>query len=321
VTPPASVPARHGPLLVVALGGNALAPAGGAPDVGSQRANLARAVDAIAGLVATNRVVVTHGNGPQVGLLALQAAAYRPGEAEPLDVLGAESEGLIGYLVEQALRNASPGTEVVTLLTQTVVDARDPAFSHPTKPIGPRYTRDEAHALAEARNWRFAEEVTGWRRVVASPEPLAIVELGAIARLVELGVVVICAGGGGIPVVVEGGAVRGAEAVVDKDLASALLARRLGADTLVLLTDVPAVYDGWGTAARRPIARLPVPEARARTWAAGSVGPKVEAACRFVEGGGRAVIGSLDDASRLVAGRAGTEVVVSGSIVYRDGPR
>lgn len=298
--------------IVAALGGNALLRRGEPPEAATQRRHVGEAVRALAALAGTHELVLTHGNGPQVGLLALQAAAYRDVTPYPLDVLGAESEGMIGYLLEQALRNELPGRSVATLLTQIVVDPADPAFGRPSKPIGPVYTEAEARRLAAERGWAIALDGESFRRVVASPEPLQVVELEAIRLLVAAGVLVICGGGGGIPVVVdESGALYGVEAVIDKDLSAALLARLLEADALLLLTDVPAVERDRGTPDATPIRRANPAELRELRFASGSMGPKVEAACRFVEAGGRfAAIGALDDAPAILRGEAGTVVAV-----------
>lgn len=297
--------------IVAALGGNALLRRGEPLEADIQRRNSARAVEALAPLGREHELVVTHGNGPQVGLLALQALAYPEVAPYPLDVLGAESEGMIGYLLEQELRNALPGRPVATLLTQVVVDPDDPAFRRPSKPIGPVYEEAEARRLAAQRGWTVAPDGPGWRRVVPSPEPRAIVELEAIRLLVGSGVLVVCAGGGGIPVVAgPAGELRGVEAVVDKDLAAALLAELLGADCLLLLTDVRAVVRGFGSERAEPIGEATPEELRAERLDPGSMGPKVEAACRFVERtGGSAAIGALEDAAALAAGRAGTRVL------------
>jgi carbamate kinase len=296
--------------IVVALGGNALLRRGEPADAETQRRNVAVAAAAVADLARSHQVVVTHGNGPQVGLLALQAEAYRAVKPYPLDVLGAESEGMVGYLLEQALLRELPGRECATLLTQVIVDAGDRGLARPTKPVGPLYGEQEALELANERGWTVAPDGEGWRRVVPSPEPLEIVELRTIRLLADAGVVVICAGGGGVPVVAdEAGGLRGVEAVVDKDLAAALLARLLHADMLLMLTDVPAVERAFGTPAAEPIRRATPVELRGVDFAAGSMAPKVEAACRFVDAtGGTAAIGALADASAIVRGEAGTVV-------------
>jgi len=298
--------------IVVALGGNALLRRGQPTDVETQRANIEVACAAVAALAHEHELVLTHGNGPQVGLLALQAEAYAGTRPYPLDVLGAESEGMIGYLLEQGLQNLLPGRDVATLLTQTLVDASDPAFAAPSKPIGPIYEEERARELAAARGWSVARDGSAWRRVVASPEPRAIVEERTIRLLVEHGVLVICSGGGGIPVVARDGGRHGVEAVVDKDLAAALLARLLGAELLLLLTDVPAIEEGFGTPAARRIERADPAQLRRLELAPGSMGPKAEAAARFVEAtGGRAGIGALADALAIVNGDAGTIVAAA----------
>jgi carbamate kinase len=303
---------RNGrPRLVVALGGNALLRRGEPMTAEIQRAHAGEAMAAVAELAETHDIVLTHGNGPQVGLLALQAFAYPEVPPYPLDVLGAESEGMIGYVLEQELQNRVPDRPAVTILTQVVVDPEDPAFQNPTKPIGPVYAESQARQLAEERGWSIARDGDHFRRVVASPQPLRIVELPAIRLLVDAGATVVCTGGGGIPVTMNGGgALRGVEAVIDKDLAGELLARSLEADLLLMLTDVPAVMRDWGGPDERPITRATATELRAMPFANGSMGPKVEAACRFVEATRkRAAIGALEDAPRIVAGEAGTLVV------------
>ncbi len=242
-------------LVVIALGGNALLKRGEPQTAENQRTNVIEAARAIASVIAAgHRVVVTHGNGPQVGLLALQGLAYKPDEAYPLDVLVAETEGMIGYLIEQELENVLPaGQQVATLLTQVEVDPKDPAFQHPTKPVGPVYTQAEAEAIAAKRRWSIAADGTGYRRVVASPLPKRIPDVGVIRLLIDQGVIVICAGGGGIPVArTPLGGLVGIEAVIDKDLASVLLASELGADALLMLTDVEAVFQNWGKSDEQP---------------------------------------------------------------------
>ncbi|HLY81967.1 MAG TPA: carbamate kinase [Acidimicrobiales bacterium] len=299
--------------IVAALGGNALIRRGDDMDVETQRANIKRAVAALAGLAHDHQLVVTHGNGPQVGLLALQAAAYHDVAAYPLDVLGAETEGMIGYLLEQELATELPEVRVATLLTQVVVDPHDPAFQGPTKPIGPLYPEAVARDLAAGRGWLLQPDGPGWRRVVASPQPCRILELATIRLLVDAGVLVVCAGGGGIPVTVDDvGAVRGVEAVIDKDLSAALLAIQLDADRLLLLTDAEAIWTGWHTPQARALASANPGALRRLDLPAGSMGPKAEAACRFVEATGRpAAIGSLTAAAAVLAGTAGTTVTVA----------
>lgn len=303
--------------IVAALGGNALLRRGDPMTAAHQRRNAEIAAKGLAGLVAAGHdLVVTHGNGPQVGLLALQGAAYRPEEAYPLDVLGAETEGMIGYLIEQELGNNLPrGRLVATLLTQVEVDADDPAFRQPSKPIGPVYDRAEAERLATARSWAVARDGQGYRRVVASPAPKRIFEIGVIEMLVGQGVIVICAGGGGIPVVTRAdGSLVGVEAVIDKDSASCLVARELGAEALVMLTDVDAVQTDWNTPTARSIRSAGADALDRLEFAAGSMAPKVRAAQAFARTtGGFAVIGRLEDAADLLAGAAGTRVVPGGA--------
>ncbi len=295
--------------IVVALGGNALLRRGEPAEASAQRRNVDEASASIARLVDEHEIVVTHGNGPQVGLLAMQASALAEVGPYPLDVLGAESEGMIGYLLEQSLHNRLPGRDVATLLTQVIVNPVDPAFRHPSKPIGLVYPEARARELAAARGWTVAPDGPGWRRVVPSPEPCAIVELTTIRLLLEAGVIVVCAGGGGIPVFAEGGVLRGVEAVVDKDLASGLLARELGADRLLLLTDVDGVELDFGTPSARPLAEATPGKLRRHVFAPGSMAPKIEAACRFVEATGReAAIGSLADAHAVLSGASGTRI-------------
>jgi carbamate kinase len=289
--------------LVVALGGNALLRPGEAPGSGRQRERLRAAAKPLAALAHRHALVLTHGNGPQIGWLATREGAAA------LDELGAESEGWLGYLIEQELAPLLPGREIATLLTQVEVDPADPAFRAPTKPIGPLVEPAEADRLRRERGWQFTETDGRLRRVVPSPAPRRIRELGVIAHLVAAGVIVICAGGGGVPVVASpDGSLRGVEAVIDKDRSAALLAEALGADALLLLTDVDAVYEDW-PGATRPIGRATPTELRARRFEPGSMGPKVEAACWFAERTGRpATIGALDAAEALLAGTAGTRI-------------
>ena len=295
--------------IVIALGGNALLRRGQPLEADIQLHNIGVAAEAVARVARDHAVALTHGNGPQVGLLALQAEAYDAVRPYPLDVLGAETEGMIGYLLEQELRQRMPGKQIATLLTQVEVDANDAAFQSPSKPIGPVYTREQAEKLRAERGYAIAPDGDAFRRVVPSPEPLRILELDTIRLLVDVGALVICGGGGGIPVATKGGIARGVEAVIDKDLAASMLARDLGADALLMLTDVDGVYDGYGTSDARRIATTTPEDLRRRPFARGSMGPKVEAACRFVERtGGFAGIGRLEDAPEILAGKAGTSV-------------
>jgi carbamate kinase len=297
--------------VVVALGGNALLERGEPADSDIQESHVVRAVGALTPLLGRHELIITHGNGPQVGVLALESAGdpalSRP---YPLDVLGAQTQGMIGYWLVQALGGA-PGRPAVCLICRTVVRADDPAFGYPAKFVGPVYDKATAARLAADHGWDVREDGLAWRRVVPSPEPAELVELETIRLLLRHGVTVVCAGGGGIPVVNDGaGRLRGVEAVVDKDLTAALLATAIGADALLLLTDVEAVLDGYGTPHARPIRRATTAELRARAFPAGSMGPKVEAVCRFVEQtGARAAIGRLGDAAALLGGTAGTTVV------------
>ncbi len=298
--------------IVVALGGNALLKRGEPLTAENQQRNVRLAAEALAPLAREHQLIITHGNGPQVGLLALQGAAYRPDESFPLDVLDAETEGMIGYLIEQELRNQLPSDyQCATLLTQIEVDAADHAFLTPSKPIGPVYTTAQGETLAEERGWQMAVDGNGLRRVVASPRPRRILELDVIEQLVAGGVTVICAGGGGIPVVRrEDGRLSGIEAVIDKDHASALLAHQLDADAFLMLTDVDAVYRNWGAEGAEALGSVTVAELEAMQFTEGSMGPKVEAACEFVQQGGKlAGIGRLVEASDILEGRAGTRVV------------
>jgi carbamate kinase len=298
--------------IVAALGGNALLERGERPESRIQEAHVISAVRALAPLAAANELIITHGNGPQVGLLALESA-HDPALTQPypFDVLGAQTQGMIGYWLVQALGNAVPGRQVSCLVSRTLVDQNSIAFTRPSKFVGQVYTEAEAKALADASGWTVRQDGDSWRRVVPSPEPVSLLELPAIRLLLVSGAIVICSGGGGIPVIRErDGCLRGVEAVVDKDLTASLLARELDADVLLLLTDVDAVMDGYGTADARPIGQVTAASLRARSFPAGSMGPKVEAVCRFAEATGRpAAIGRLADAQRLVKGEAGTVVV------------
>ena len=299
--------------VVVALGGNALLRRGEPMSAEVQRDNVRRAAGSLAELVrAGHQLVVTHGNGPQVGLLALQAAAQRPDESYPLDILGAETEGMIGYLIEQELENALPnGPKVATLLTQVEVDPNDAAFGRPTKPVGPVYSQAEAEDLAADRGWSIAPDGDKFRRVVPSPPPRHIPDVDLIRLLLEANVIVICAGGGGIPVVRRpDGSLIGVQAVIDKDRTASLLAQEIGADALLLLTDVDAVYLDWGKPGQRALRRVTPQSMADEKFAAGSMGPKVEAACAFVDSSrGIAGIGLLDRALEILEGREGTLIL------------
>jgi carbamate kinase len=304
--------------VVAALGGNALLRRGQSLTAENQRENARVACKALAPVALEHELVISHGNGPQVGLLALQGSAYTEVEPYPLDLLGAQTEGMIGYLIQQELGNELPFEKrLASLLTLIEVDRDDPAFQDPTKPIGPIYSEQEAQRLAAEKGWVFKPDGDSFRRVVASPLPRRIFGIEPVEWLLEHGVLVICAGGGGIPVMYTdapapaGRRLVGAEAVIDKDLASALLAKDLHADALVIVTDVDAVYADWGTPQQRAIRRA-TPEALSGTeFAAGSMGPKVLAACSFVEEtGGLAVIGSISDTPALLRGETGTVVAL-----------
>ena len=302
--------------VVVALGGNALLRRGEPMTAGNQRANVLAACVALAPLVRDHELVISHGNGPQVGLLALQGSAYKEVEPYPLDVLGAQTEGMIGYLIQQELGNQLPPDQrIASLLTLIEVDRDDPAFGEPTKPIGPIYDETEASALARTKGWTFKPDGASFRRVVPSPAPQRIFGIEAVEWLLERHCVVICAGGGGIPVMYSdlpapaGRQLVGVEAVIDKDLASAMLAADLGADALLIVTDVDAVYTGWATPQQQAIKRATPAALAEREFATGSMGPKVRAACTFVEStGGLAVIGSITQTPSLINGTAGTSV-------------
>jgi carbamate kinase len=297
--------------IVIALGGNALLQRGQPMTAENQRANIRLAAERIASIAPGNEIVIAHGNGPQVGLLALQDLAYESVDPYPLDVLGAETEAMIGYVIEQELGNLLPFEQpFATVLTMIEVDPDDPAFSHPTKPIGPVYDKATAERLAAEHGWAIAPDGDNYRRVVASPKPQRIFEINPIRMLVEQGVIVICAGGGGIPTMYgKDRKLHGVEAVIDKDLAAALLAEELDADLLVIATDVDGVYTGWGTPEQAKLGSVTVAEIVEMNLPAGSMGPKVAAACGFAsETKNEAVIGSLADIDTIVAGSSGTRV-------------
>ena len=300
--------------ILVALGGNALLRRGEPMTAEAQRANVQTAAVALAAIHPGNQLVITHGNGPQVGLLALQGAAYRPDEAFPLDVLGAQTEGMIGYMIEQELGNILPfEVPFATILTMVEVDRDDPAFKNPTKFIGPVYSETEAQRLKGEKGWAMKKDGDKWRRVVASPIPKQIFEVRPMKWLLDNGTVVIAAGGGGIPTVYEPGRkLRGIEAVIDKDFCSELLARQLDADFFIMATDADAVFLDWGKPTAKAFRRANPSAIREFPFPAGSMGPKVEAACQFAEKTGkRAAIGALKDLSAILRGEAGTTVSTS----------
>ena len=305
--------------LVIALGGNALLKRGEPMLCENQRENVSLACKQIAKAYEGNELVITHGNGPQVGLLALQNNAYKKVPMYPLDVIGAESVGMIGYMIQQELVNYVPKTApLATILTQTQVDPEDPAFKNPTKPVGPVYDKEEAEQLAKHHGWTIAPDNDKWRRVVPSPDPKRIWGLAPLKTLVENGHIVICCGGGGVPTYFDkDGKLVGAEAVIDKDLASSVLAASLDADLFVIATDVDGAYINWGKPDQKKIVQSDPKSLREFGFAKGSMGPKVEAACRFVEKTGKtAVIGALSEIDQILAGKAGTRVVKEEGVIY-----
>ena len=300
--------------IVIAIGGNALLKRGEPLSAENQARNMAMSAVGLAQICKGHQVAIVHGNGPQVGLLALQSWAYKATKLYPLDVLGAESQGMVGYVIAQAMQAELPAREIVSLVTRTIVDRDDPAFDRPTKPIGPIYTAADTAKLSLTTNWQFAPDGDHVRRVVPSPEPTEIIELAAIERLVAANVLTICAGGGGIPVIRDHVKERqdklsGIEAVIDKDLGAALLAIKLAADRLIILTDVDGVFVDWGGPDQHLLSTATVDELRSLSFAEGSMAPKVEAACRFASSTGNPVaIGNLQTATAVMAGAAGTQV-------------
>lgn len=297
--------------VVVALGGNALAKRGEPMTADRLRANVRSTCQALAGLAREHELVIIHGNGPQVGLLALQNLAYQEVAAYPLDILGAETQGMIGYVIQQELSNALAGErQVAALITTTVVDEEDPAFERPTKLIGPQYSaQDAAEAAAEYR-WTIARDGNAFRRVVPSPEPIRVVQAPLVAQLLENGTLVVCVGGGGVPVKMDGEGHRqlGMQAVVDKDLAGAALSAELKADTLIMLTDAEYVSENWGTPQQRNILTASADAIARLEFAEGSMKPKVDAAIRVARAGGRALIGPLGRLDDLLSRKIGTEI-------------
>ncbi len=303
------------PTVVVALGGNALLRRGEPLEADIQRKNIATAAKTIALIAQEYNVVLVHGNGPQVGLLALQNSAYTKVSPYPLDVLGAESQGMIGYMLIQELKNLMPSRNVTALLTQVQVDPKDPAFANPTKFIGPVYEEAEARTLAEEKQWVVKADGKFFRRVVPSPLPQRIVEGDAIETLIAQGHLIICTGGGGIPVTWDGQSLTGIEAVIDKDMSAAYLAKQIKADALLILTDADAVYLDWGKPTQRPLRVTSPDELAGVKFDAGSMGPKVEASCEFVKAtGGMVGIGSLEDGLAILKGEAGTNIVATRTV-------
>lgn len=302
--------------VVAALGGNALMRRGEKPDARTQIANVGVAARQLAGIAEKHELIITHGNGPQIGTLALQSANdERLSEPYPLDTIGAQTQGMIGYWLLQAMQNALPGRHVASLVSQTLVMAGDPAFACPTKFVGEVYTEPEAHALAAKKGWTVRQDGPYWRRVVGSPQPQRVIETRMARILIQAGAVVICSGGGGVPVIRNAkGKLQGVEAVVDKDLTAAVLAEHLEADVLLVLTDVEGVCTDFGTPAQKRVDRATPASLRAMDLPAGSMGPKVEAVCRFVElTGDMAAIGRLEDAAAIIEGTAGTVVTAGGN--------
>jgi carbamate kinase len=299
--------------IVIALGGNALLRRGEEMTAENQRENIRIAAKVLAPIIEKHEVVISHGNGPQVGLLSLQSAAYKEVEEYPLDILGAQTQGMIGYMIEQELGNHLPvEIPIASILTMVEIDPEDPAFSNPTKPIGPIYDEKEARDLAKLKGWNIKQDGNYWRRVVPSPEPHRIFQLRPIHWLLEKGTVVICAGGGGIPTSYkDNGKLEGVEVVIDKDRASSLLAFELEADLLIMATDTDGVYLDWGSNSEKIISKTTPEEISKYSFDKGSMGPKVEAACSFVERSGqRAVIGSLKDIEKMVSGISGTQFLL-----------
>jgi carbamate kinase len=299
--------------IVIALGGNALLKRGEPMTAEIQRVNIRTAVQSLAPLVQDHELVLSHGNGPQVGLLALQAAAYTRIEPYPLDVLDAQTEGMIGYMIEQELRNLLPrDVPFATILTMIEIDPADGAFAHPSKFVGPLYSKADADRIGGDKGWIFCQDCDAWRRVVPSPRPKRIFEIRPIRWLLEQGAIVICTGGGGIPVMYQTNGARhltGVEAVIDKDYASGLLAQEIEADLFIMATDVNGVYADWGKPSARLIRKTTPEELKHYAFPAGSMGPKVEAACIFVEEtGNTAAIGALGDIQAIVSGESGTLV-------------
>ncbi len=297
--------------IVLSVGGNALLKRGEAMSAATQQKNIAEAVQAMKPLIEEHEVLITHGNGPQVGLLALQAQNYKEVPPYPFDILGAESQAMVGYMLLEALQRVLPEKSFVNVVTRSLVSEDDPAFTNPTKFIGAVYSKERAMELAKWHHWSVKPDGRHWRRVVASPEPLEVLETAAIASLMRAGFTVIAAGGGGVPMIRdETGKMRGVEAVIDKDLAASLLAQALHADLFLIVTDVDAVYTHFDEMDARVIHQVTPEVLRSMFFPAGSMGPKVQAACRFVEQtGNRAAIGALSDINELFLGTKGTQIM------------
>ncbi len=304
------------PIVLIALGGNALIKKGQAGTAEQQFKNLELPMKQIARLSREYKIVITHGNGPQVGNLLLQQESCDQVPKMPLEIIGAMTQGQIGYMLESSLDTAlmeigiSEEQQFVTIITYVVVDEKDPAFDNPTKPIGPFYSQEEAAGLS----YRLAKTDKGYRRVVASPRPLAIVERREIKKLIEMDFIVICCGGGGIPVIRKERKFRGVEAVIDKDLASSVLAREIEADIFVIVSDVKGAGINWGRTDQRILGKVGLVEIQKymdqSEFPAGSMGPKIQAICEFYKATGkRGIICHLEDIRRAIAGKAGTEIV------------
>jgi len=298
-------------LIVLALGGNALLQRGEPQEEENLVNNIKRAVKAIANLAKDHTLILCHGNGPQVGLLSLQADAYHEVKPYGLDVLCAESQGMIGYLLQRELNSELKDKTVVTLITQVIVDHNDPAFKQPSKPIGPFYSKEEANQYQQEKNWQFIEEKNGFRRIVPSPMPFEIVELPLIKLLVENRCLVICGGGGGISVFKNvNNQLVGIESIIDKDLTAAEIAIALKADKFVILTDIDGVYKNWEQKNAQVIRNITSDELEQMQFAAGSMEPKIKAATKFVQDTNKKVmIGALIDAEKVLREEAGTTIV------------
>lgn len=295
------------PLLVIALGGNALLKRGEALDAENQLHNVKIAMREVAKVADQYRLLIVHGNGPQVGLLALQQDAYHDVAPYPLDILDAETQGMIGYLLQQQLHNFLPQSQITTLITQVIVDKHDPALKNPSKPIGPVYNQATADQLTSSQHWQFKPDGEFFRRVVPSPAPQEVVELDVIRLLLEHNVITIAGGGGGMPCVRVGNHLQGLAAVIDKDATASLLAQKLNAHAFVILTDVAGVYQEWPSTTPQLLHAVTVAEMRQRQFAPGSMQPKINAVCDFVSATHKpAAIGRLDELAMILSNDSGT---------------